>query len=118
MKIQCTPWLLVHVFIKFIEIVLILGRFNSHCPRLSIPSRVNAWGQKTLDHYLGLYFSPEAPQSGVILTSAYQLWKDPIPDPEWSSVVPHFRHLTAKELALYDRSGTHSHGWFYQTVIT
>ena len=28
------------------------------------------------------------------------------------------RHLSAKELAVYDPEGTHPHGWFYTTVIT
>lgn len=53
-----------------------------------------------------------------MLTSAYQLWGEQVPDPEWAQVVPHFRHLTPRELQLYDPSHTHSHGWFYTTVIT
>ena len=59
-----------------------------------------------------------APPAGTILTSAYQLFKQPLPDPEWATVVPHFRHLSDRERAAYDPEGTHTHGWFYTTFIT
>lgn len=56
--------------------------------------------------------------AGTILTSAYQLFKEPVPDPQWAAVVPHFRHLTERERAAYDPEGAATHGWFYTTFIT
>lgn len=43
---------------------------------------------------------------------------DPHPNPSWADLVPHFRHLSPKELAAFDPSASHSHGWFYTTIIT
>lgn len=108
----------------------------------TLPQLANRWGQDTLQHYLQLYQSPEAPAAGApasaclpagwhahtlhaaawpaagalagaasrvpkttaaaaaapctppagaILTSAYQLFRERVPDPEWAPVVPHFR---------------------------
>ena len=82
------------------------------------PALVQRWGQATLDHYLQLYQSPQAAAAGTILTAAYQLWRRPVPDPDWAAAVPHFRLLTGRELAAYDVEGTHAHGWSYTTVIT
>ncbi|PSC73607.1 D-aspartate oxidase [Micractinium conductrix] len=82
------------------------------------PALANRWGADTFDHYMSLYQSAEAPAAGTILTSAYQLFKERVPDPEWAAVVPHFRHLSERELAAYDPEGTHCHGWFYTTFIT
>ncbi|KAI3427267.1 hypothetical protein D9Q98_007199 [Chlorella vulgaris] len=82
------------------------------------PDLVNRWGQDTFDHYMQLYQSVEAPEAGTILTSAYQLFKEPVPDPQWAAVVPHFRHLTERERAAYDPEGAATHGWFYTTFIT
>lgn len=82
------------------------------------PELVNRWGCDTLDHYLALYQSPEAPAAGAVLTSAYQLFRQPVPDPEWAQVVPHFRHMSERERQVLDPEGSHSHGWFYTTVIT
>ncbi len=56
--------------------------------------------------------------AGVMLTSAYQLWREAVPDPDWAGVVPHFRHLTPRELELYDPAASHAHGWFYTTAVT
>ena len=123
-----------------------------------------------------------------MLTSAYQLFRAPVPDPEWAQVVPHFRwgwggggvfvcvnvweagvhgmlaaqpraaatawpwrepqvartvclagvpallltsavapgchdpwrcrHMSERERRVLDPEGSHSHGWFYTTVIT
>lgn len=82
------------------------------------PEVVNRWGGDTFQHYLELYMSTEAPEAGVQLTSAYQLWREHEPDPSWADLVPHFRHLSPKELAAFDPSASHSHGWFYTTIIT
>lgn len=82
------------------------------------PYLVNSWGTDTFNHYMDLYNSPQAPKAGVMLTSAYQLWREEHPDPEWASVVPHFRRMTTKELRLYDASGVYTNGWFYTTMIT
>ena len=56
------------------------------------------WGQRTFDHYMELVRSPDAGAAGVIMTSSYQLWAEPVPDPLWKEIVPNFRHLTQKEL--------------------
>ena len=47
-----------------------------------------------------------------------QLWSQPTPDPAWAEVVPHFRHLTPRELAAYGVAGTHTSGWFFTTIVT
>eukprot|EP00887_Chlorella_sp_A99_P007145 scaffold2.g7145.t1 len=75
-------------------------------------------GKRTFDHYMELYRSPDAGTAGVILTSAYQLWRSPQPDPVWRDIVPHFHHLSEQELKAYDPTGLHTSGWGYVTVIT
>lgn len=79
--------------------------------------RVNRWGKETFDHYMSIYFSPEAPAAGVLYTSAYEMYRHPTPDPEWKDVVPSFRHLTEKELAALDPTGQHTCGIAYDTII-
>eukprot|EP00889_Picochlorum_renovo_P004092 jgi/Picre1/31122/NNA_006476.t1 len=68
-------------------------------------SLVNAWGKETLDHYMGIYLSPDAPKAGIVLTSAYELFQEKVDDPAWATLVPQFRHLTEEEIAFYDHSG-------------
>ena len=86
-------------------------------PSLPFPcGRVNRWGSETFTHYMDLYFSPEAPAAGVLLTSAYELFRSPEPDPDWAAVVPCFRHLSPSELAGYDPTGLHTHGIAYDTI--
>ncbi|KAI8110509.1 hypothetical protein M9435_002183 [Picochlorum sp. BPE23] len=80
-------------------------------------SLVNAWGKETLDHYMGIYLSPDAPKAGIVLTSAYELFQEKVDDPAWATLVPQFRHLTEEEIAFYDHSGTHVHGIAYTTII-
>lgn len=81
---------------------------------------VARWGAATLEHYLRLHASPEAAPAGVMLTSAFQLWSGDAatPVPDWAGVVPHFRHLSAAEVARHGRAGVDTHGWSYTTVVT
>lgn len=77
----------------------------------------NRWGKETLDHYMSLFLSPDAEQAGIILTSAYELYEKKEEDPEWSNVVPGFRHLTPEEIHFYDPTGRHVYGIAYDTII-
>ena len=72
------------------------------CRRLSsrlAVGQVLGWGGavhwcSSFRHPLALYCPPTRPPlplAGTILTSAYQLFKERVPDPEWAAVVPHFR---------------------------
>lgn len=80
---------------------------------------VNRWGKETLDHYMDLYLSDEAARSGVLLTSAYELFvEENVSEPEWSSVVPAFKKLTPEEILFYDPTGRHHDGYTYQTIVT
>lgn len=80
---------------------------------------VNRWGKETLDHYMELYLSNEACRSGVILTSAYELFEEQdVSIPEWHHVVPGFRKLTAEEILFYDPTGRHHDGYMYETIVT
>jgi len=77
----------------------------------------NRWGKETLDHYMSLFLSPDAEKAGIILTSAYELYEKKEEDPEWSHIVPGFRHLTPEEIRFYDPSGRHVYGIAYDTII-
>lgn len=80
---------------------------------------VNRWGKETLDHYMGLYLSDQASQSGVLLTSAYELFvEENVSIPEWSTVVPGFRKLSPEEIHFYDPTGRHKDGYMYETIVT
>lgn len=87
-------------------------------PALSPCRRVNRWGRATLEHYLSVYFSADAPAAGVLMVPAYELFRGPQPDPAWCAVVPHFRHLSRRELDLYDPTGRHTFGYAYDTIVT
>ena len=78
---------------------------------------VNRWGKEGLEHYMKIYLSPDAPEAGILLTSAYELYQKKEEDPQWKDVVPGFRHLSQSEIAFYDPSGTHEHGIAYDTII-
>lgn len=83
------------------------------------PELVNRWGKETLDHYMALYLSDQASRSGVLLTSAYELFvEENVSIPEWSTVVPGFRRLTPEEILFYDPTGRHHDGYMYETIVT
>ena len=56
-----------------------------------------------------LYFSADAAGTGMTMVSAYQLWSQPHEEPPWKDVVPHFRHLTARELDPFEAAGGPDH---------
>lgn len=80
---------------------------------------VNRWGKETLDHYMELYLSGKAPEAGILLSAAYELFEEPLEEiPSWADVVPAFRRLTATDIGFYDPSGRHVDGYSYDTIIT
>lgn len=56
-----------------------------------------------------LLVSPEAASCGVSETVAHQFWTKDMEDPEWKDIVPHFRHMSAEELAPYNLTGIAKH---------
>ena len=75
---------------------------------------VNRWGKETLDHYMEIYLSGKAPEAGILLSSAYELFEEPLDElPAWSDVVPAFRRLTQADIAFYDPSRRHVDGYRY-----
>ena len=42
--------------------------------------------------------------------------QDPTPDPVWKDIVPSFRHLTQKELNMF-QGHAWTYGWKYTTLI-
>ena len=80
---------------------------------------VNRWGKETLDHYMQIYLSGAAPEAGILLSSAYELFEEPLAMlPAWRDVVPAFRRLTPVDIQFYDPSGRHVDGYSYDTIIT
>ena len=54
----------------------------------------------------GLYYSEEGGEAGVTEVAAHQLWTEPgWGDPAWRDVVPHFHHMSARELARFNAAG-------------
>ena len=54
----------------------------------------------------GLYYSEEGGEAGVTEVAAHQLWTEPgWIDPVWRDVVPHFHHMSARELARFNAAG-------------
>ena len=50
--------------------------------------------------------SSEAASAGVAQATAYQFWTEAgHEDPEWADIVPHFRHMRAKEIEPYNLAG-------------
>ena len=50
--------------------------------------------------------SSEAASAGVAQATAYQFWTEAgHEDPEWADIVPHFRHMSAKEIEPYNLAG-------------
>lgn len=79
---------------------------------------VNRWGKETLEHYMGIYLSGRAPEAGILLSSAYELFEEPLDElPAWADVVPAFRRLTPADISFYDPSGRHVDGYSYDTII-
>jgi len=79
---------------------------------------VNRWGKETLDHYMDIYLSGRAPEAGILLSSAYELFEEPLDElPAWADVVPAFRRLTPADISFYDPSGRHVDGYSYDTII-
>lgn len=63
-------------------------------------------GVKGLFHVLQrLLMSSEAATSGISETTAHQFWTKEMEDPEWTDIVPHFRHMSEAELAPYNVAG-------------
>jgi glycine/D-amino acid oxidase-like deaminating enzyme len=80
---------------------------------------VNRWGKETLDHYMELYLSGKAAETGILLSSAYELFEEPLDGlPAWKDVVPAFRRLSPADVQFYDPSGRHVDGYAYDTIIT
>jgi len=80
---------------------------------------VNRWGRETLDHYMQIYLSGAAPDAGILLSSAYELFEEPLATlPVWRDVVPAFRRLTPADIQFYDPSGRHVDGYSYDTIVT
>lgn len=80
-------------------------------------TRVMAWGKDTFEHYLELCMSPAAEDCGVFLCPAYELYKEPVPDPYWKNIVLSFRHIEPEDLRLLDRCGKYAYGFAYDTII-
>ena len=54
----------------------------------------------------GLYYSEEGGEAGVTEVAAHQLWTEPgWSDPVWRDVVPHFHHMSERELARFNAAG-------------
>lgn len=81
------------------------------------PAVVFNWGAETFAHYMHLSQTDEAPRAGILRAPAYEIYKEVIPDPDWSRIVPGFRHLSSAELSLYDPSGSAEFGFAYETII-
>lgn len=80
-------------------------------------SRVNKWGSDTFQHYLDIFNSPDAATAGIFMCPAYELYHEPVPDPDWSIVVPSYRHLSTTDLAMYDPQKIYKYGFAYDTII-
>lgn len=49
--------------------------------------------------------SSEAASSGIMETTAFQLWTKDMEDPDWKDLVPHFRRMTPEELRPHNVAG-------------
>lgn len=81
------------------------------------PGDIHRWGSETFDHYMKLSQTSEAPRAGIMRAPAYELYREPVPDPDWAAIVPGFRHLSQKELQLYDPQGEATFGFAFETII-
>ncbi|XP_051887821.1 D-amino-acid oxidase-like isoform X2 [Pristis pectinata] len=72
------------------------------------------WNKETFDYLLSYVNSSDANEMGLFLQSGYNIFKEPVPDPSWKDTVLGFRHLTAKELALFPGF---SYGWFNTALM-
>ncbi len=62
--------------------------------------------EKVVHAVQGLYYSEEGGEAGVTEVAAHQLWTEPgWSDPVWRDVVPHFHHMSARELARFNAAG-------------
>jgi hypothetical protein len=64
-----------------------------------------------------LYFSEHAGAAGVTTVAAYQLWSEAHDEPVWRDIVPHFRHLSERELQPFGMSGEHWNPTCYKQSI-
>jgi D-amino-acid oxidase len=78
---------------------------------------VNKWGSDTFNHYLDIFNSIDAVTAGIFLCPAYEMFHEPVPDPDWSTIVPSFRHLSPADLAMYDTQKIYKYGFAYDTII-
>ncbi|KAK9834994.1 hypothetical protein WJX81_002770 [Elliptochloris bilobata] len=81
---------------------------------------VNKWGAETYQYLQDLYYSEAGGEAGVTEVIAHQLWTQPgWSDPVWRDVVPHFHHMSARELARFNAAGRceYSGGYSFTTLL-
>lgn len=80
---------------------------------------IRQWGGETFQYLQRLLMSGQAASSGVMETTAYQLWTKEMEDPDWKDLVPHFHRMTPAELHPHNvaAGGKLQHGWSFTTLI-
>lgn len=72
-------------------------------------ARVTAWGQRSFEVFSELL---NTPGTGVSLVEAFELWRDPTPDPWWRSAVRRFRRALPEELP-----ADYADGYIFETPV-
>lgn len=63
--------------------------------RAEPPDRVAAWARRS---FAALREQAGSPGTGVHMRPVVELWRRPVPDPDWADAAPDFRHLRPDEL--------------------